>query len=175
MIGPFPTIAADPPWNEQGGGKSVRGAQRHYPLLKTREIPGVIRGSGLWYPAPDAHLYLWVTNSFLADGIWVMGELGFRYVTNIAWVKHGKFGMGQYFRGQHELCLFGVRGRGMAVRTERMDLPSVIHAPRTKHSRKPSEIYELIEKRSRGPYLELFARQPRAGWTSWGNELGAAS
>ena len=166
----YPTIMADPPWNEQGGGKIKRGAQRHYPLIKTREIPGVIHSCPLWQPAQDAHLYLWATTNFLAGGIWVIEQLGFRYVTNIVWVKD-RAGLGQYFRGQHELCLFGVRGSGMAPRTERRDLPSVIRAPRSRHSQKPAEIYELIEQRSRGPYLEIFARTPRPGWDCWGNEI----
>ncbi len=166
----YRTILADPPWNERGGGKVKRGADRHYPLLRTAEIIEVMQAQlAARDIAPDAHLYLWVTNNFLIKGIAVMGELGFRYVTNRVWAKD-RFGLGYYFRGQHELLLFGVRGRGPLARTDRKNLPSVIKAPRTKHSAKPIEAYQLIEARSHGPYLEMFARQPRLGWDSWGND-----
>lgn len=143
----------------------------HYPLVKTADMPAVIYGSGVFRPAEDAHLFMWVTNSFLPDGLWLMSALGFRFVTNVVWVKEGRLGLGQYFRGQHELLLFGTRGRGAAVRTARRDLPSVIVAPRGAHSQKPEDAYKLIEARSHGPYLEMFARQPRCGWDSWGNEV----
>lgn len=166
----FSTILMDPPWQERGAGRIKRGAQVHYPLLKTKDMPDVIKGSGKFTPAKDAHLYLWATNSFLADGIWLMNELGFRYITNIVWVKD-KIGLGQYFRGNHELLLFGTRGLGFEVKTETRSLISVIHAPRSVHSKKPIQSYELIEARSKGPYLEMFARSTRPGWSSWGNEV----
>jgi len=164
----FSTITADPPWHMAGGGKSVRGAQKHYDLLKTPDIPGVIRGSGLFNPAENAHLYLWTTNNYLPDGLWVMEQLGFRYVSNIVWTKNA-YGIGHYFRGQHELCLFGVRGKGLDVCTLRHDIPSVIRAPRRAHSQKPDCFYRLVEARSKGPFLELFARNTRPGWVSWGH------
>lgn len=163
----------DPPWNERGGGQSVRGAQRHYPLLKTWQMPQVIYQSGVWFPYDDAHLYMWVTNNFLKDGQWLMEALGFRFVTTIVWGKD-KAGIGQYFRGRHELLLFGVReeGSGYAVKTSDRTIVSChIDAPRGKHSKKPETAYDLVEARSAGPYLELFARNERPGWTSWGNEL----
>lgn len=199
----FSTICLDPPWNEQGGGKIKRGADRHYNLLKTKEMPEIIFDSGVFRLTEDAHMYMWVTNSFLQDGLWLMGQLGFVYKTNICWRKRrlatekelkkliemynqepfvalarlhelqdvSQAGIGQYFRGSHELLLFGVRGRGFAQRTERRDIRSVIHAFRTpKHSQKPEESYELIEARSSGPYLEMFARSGRPGWTAWGNQ-----
>ena len=103
----FKTIYADPPWAEQGGGKTKRGADRHYNLMKTKDIVAL--------PVSDladdnAHLYLWVTNNFLEDGLKVMKAWGFKYITNIVWIKQGPVGLGQYFRGAHELLLFGVRG-----------------------------------------------------------------
>jgi N6-adenosine-specific RNA methylase IME4 len=171
----FRTILCDPPWNESGGGKIKRGADRHYPLLATRDIPRVMLSAPEWRPADDAHLYMWVTNNFLPDGLFVMSQLGFRYVTNLCWVKD-RAGLGQYWRGQHELMLFGVRGAGLDVRTERRDLttvvdePSVYGAPRGQHSAKPWLFHELIERRSQGPYLEMFARSARAGWVAWGNQ-----
>lgn len=169
------TILIDPPWNETGGGKIKRGADRHYSLLKTKDIPSVIFGalqSNKWEIARDAHLYLWVTNNFLPDGLWLMKKLGFIYKTNIVWVKD-RFGLGQYIRGKHEICLFGVRGvlPYKVIDGKRQQGVSVIEAPRTEHSKKPIEMYSLIEKVSYPPYLEMFARNVRENWLSWGNEL----
>jgi N6-adenosine-specific RNA methylase IME4 len=159
-------------------------------------MPDIIRGSGLWLPHENAHCYIWVTNNFLPDGLSLLKELGFRYITNLAWFKP-RIGIGQYFRGQHELLLFGVRGSGMHsdVYTGRRDLSTVLeveedfllakemgeesafrapHVPRhdgqRKHSAKPHMSYERIEARSRGPYIEFFARSGRVGWRAWGNE-----
>ena len=171
----YGTILMDPPWYETGGGKIKRGADRHYQLVKTPDLPRVIIQSPEWNPADDCHLYMWATNSFLADAIWLMGTLGFKYKTNVVWTKEGRKGLGQYFRGQHELLLFGVRGRGYNGKTDDKTIGSWVHAQRGKHSQKPSEFYDLIEARSQGPYLELFARSDRDGWISWGNEVGIQS
>jgi N6-adenosine-specific RNA methylase IME4 len=173
----FRTILMDPPWPERGGD---RGAQNHYPLVPVERMPGLVRSSGLFLPYPDgSHLWLWVTNNYLPAGLWLMQELGFRYVSNVAWVKPGA-GIGQYLRGAHELLLFGVLGEGMSpgVLTGRKDLSTVLVADwereegRKVHSAKPHDSYELVEARSKGPYLELFARgAPRsAEWTVWGNQ-----
>lgn len=166
----YTTIVIDPPWWETGGGKSVRGAQRHYQLLKTPDMPAVIWASGVFTPADDCHLYMWATANHLPDALWLMGALGFQYKTNAVWVKEGKIGLGQYFRMQHEHLLLGTRGKGYNVRTEARNVPSIVSAPRTKHSVKPPKAYEVIEARSAGPRLEMFARAPREGWTTWGNE-----
>lgn len=167
----FQTVVLDPPWDESGGGKIKRGADRHYKLAKTRDMPGIIRSCPYWDDiAEDAHMYMWVTNNFLPDGLWLMSELGFVYKTNVVWVKP-RIGLGQYFRGQHELCLFGVRGRGVVPRTEDRTIGSVLHAPRGQHSKKPDAFMDIVERRSSGPYLEIFARRTRPGWTSWGNEI----
>jgi N6-adenosine-specific RNA methylase IME4 len=163
----YRTILIDPPWYEKGGGKIKRGADRHYPLLKTDEIISVIKNSGVFSPADDCHLYLWVTNNFLEDGLRVVRELGFRYITNLVWVKD-RWGLGQYFRGQHELCLFGVRGKLM---TRNRFTPTVIIARKRRHSQKPDEMYGVIERCSYPPRLEMFARGRREGWDSWGKEL----
>ena len=167
------TIVADPPWNERGGGKIKRGADKHYSLMKRDGIAEVM---STWIEEEDLHddlhLYLWVTNNFLADGIWVVNQLGFRYITNLVWAKPS-FGLGRYFRGQHELCLFATRGRGFANRTEANDVASLIEAPKRLHSQKPDEFYQLVEKRSKGRYLELFSRrQPQREWTMKGNQIG---
>lgn len=168
----FKTVVMDPPWLEVGGGG--RGAQNHYSVSKTSDMPDIITSCPYWNQIEkDAHLYMWVTNSFLADGLWLMKQLDFKYMTNIVWVKH-RIGIGQYFRGKHELCLFGTRGRGFAVKTETRKITSVINANRTIHSKKPDEFMEMVEQRSHGPYLEIFARRERENWTSWGNEIATA-
>ena len=164
----FATQLMDPPWPENGGGKCKRGADRHYPTMSVKSIYQTIVTCPVWDPAEDAHLYMWVTNNYLPDGLRLMADLGFRYVTNICWVKD-RSGLGQYFRGQHELMLFGVSGDGYDVRTDRRDITTVGHA-RGEHSAKPSVFHELIEARSYGPYVEIFARAPRPGWTVWGND-----
>jgi N6-adenosine-specific RNA methylase IME4 len=117
---------------------------------------------------------MWVTNNFLKDGLQLMEDLGFRYITNIVWVKN-RFGLGQYFRGQHELMLFGVKGKFHRNKIPDSSCASVIHAKRRKHSQKPVEQYTRIESISAGPYLELFARSLRMGWSSWGNEAESNS
>jgi N6-adenosine-specific RNA methylase IME4 len=171
------TCLLDPPWNERGSGKIKRGAQKHYPLLKTPQILDVVLKSPLWGPPSDGHMYMWATSNFLVDALWLISSLGFTYKTNVVWVKT-RPGIGQYFRGQHELMLFATRGRGFAVKTDRRDLPSAIRADhvldehgRRVHSAKPAAFYEMIESRSFGPYAEFFARRPMDGWSSWGNEL----
>lgn len=175
---PFPDkkyniIYADPPWHESGGGKIKRGADRHYPLMKTKEIVA-LRVNKI--TARNAHLYLWVTNNFFPDGLEVMKAWGFSYKTTITWVKD-KIGLGQYFRGQTEHCLFGVRGMlpYKVIDGERQQGKTALHAPRTKHSRKPPEMRKMIEKvsdRDGFNKIELFARQKKTkGWDVWGDEV----
>jgi len=166
----FACIVADPPWNERGGGKIVRGAQAKYPLMKTPQIIECMLTAPVWRVAENAHLWLWVTNNYLPDGLHVMKALGFRYVTNMAWYKD-RPGLGQYLRGKHELCLFGVRGR---LKGLSRSVASAFFSERGEHSAKPQEAYDAIERVSPGPRLEMFAREPREGWTVWGNEVEAA-
>lgn len=168
----YQIIYADPPWSESGGGKIRRGADRHYPLMKTKEIIELDVPS---ITAENAHIYLWVTNNFLKDGLKVMEAWGFKYKTMITWVKD-KIGLGQYFRGQTEHCLFGVKGNipYKVVDGKRQQGTTVIHAPRRKHSQKPEEMRKLIEKvsdREGFNKIELFAREEHEGWDVWGNEL----
>lgn len=176
----YKTIMADPPWPEHGGGKIKRGADRHYPLMSVAEIKAI------QVPAmDDAHLYLWVTNNYLSDGIEVMKAWGFKRKTTITWVK-GKVlenghiilenpGLGQYFRGLTEHLLFGVRGKVPykldPITGKRMQGKTVIVAPRGRHSEKPEEAYRMVERVSYGPFLEMFARKERPGWAVWGNEV----
>ena len=168
----YKTILADPPWYEHGAGaKCVRGAQRHYPLMQTAEIIEYMSA----IPIDDnAHLYLWVTNRFLPDGLQVMRALGFEYLTNLVWVKD-TIGLGQYFRGQHELLLFGKRGqppykKAVNAGRSRATISTVINARKRGHSIKPDKQYRIIEATSYPPYLEVFARRRKHGWDSWGNE-----
>lgn len=177
---------ADPPWAERGGGQIKRGADRHYGLMSTKDICDLpVREIFL----DDSHLYLWVTNNFLPAGLQVMEAWGFRYVTNLAWGKVAdpvahrdpwppriQQGLGQYFRGSHELLLFGVRGQPPYRTTpegKRAQHPSLVLEPRTEHSRKPEIFHHIVEKVSAGPYVELFARRAAPGWDVWGNEVAS--
>lgn len=163
-------ILLDCPWPERGGGR--RGADMHYPVMSKSEIIRTIYCSGVWDPANNAHLWSWTTDNYLKDALFVMEALGFRYVRTMAWHKGGRFGLGQYLRGAHELCLFGVRGRLSAMAR---DQPSAFDAPKRAHSQKPDESYSIIEKVSPGPRLEMFARSHRPGWDSWGDEVDSAT
>jgi len=159
----FATILIDSPWEEKGGGG--RGAQNHYHVMPLHDIIATIYRCPLWRPARNAHLWSWVTDNFLEDGLFLMKALGFRYIRTFAWVKNS-IGIGHYGRGQHELMLFGVRGKLPPLRAG----SSVITGDKREHSRKPEESYERIEHTSPGPRLEIFARSNRPGWTSWGND-----
>lgn len=170
--GEYQTIIADPPWQERGGGLIRRGANRHYDLMSTEDIAGLPVPK---WAAANAHLYLWVTNNFLEDGLFVMKAWSFRYVTTITWMKD-RFGIGQYFRGITEHCLFGVRGQ-LPYRTRpdgsRAQGVTGFIAPRTEHSVKPPDLRRMAELVSPEPRLEMFARQHVNGWDAWGNEVGA--
>jgi N6-adenosine-specific RNA methylase IME4 len=155
-----------------GGGVICRGAQRHYPLMKTREIAALDVAS---LAGANAHLYLWTTNNFLEDGLEVVRAWGFRYVTMITWKKQ-HIGLGQYFRGMTEHCLFAVRG-SLPYRTradgKRAQGTTFIEADRTEHSVKPEKLREYAELVSYEPRIELFARHRSPGWDAWGNEVPA--
>jgi len=182
----YSIIYADPPWLERGGGKIKRGADRHYPLMSTDDICSLPVKT---WAEDDAHLYLWVTNNFLPDGFRVITAWGFRYVTCITWFKgyvqegfdgpepHFQTGLGQYFRGCTEHCLFAVRGN-LPYRTDddgnRAKGMTGFFAPRGSHSRKPEEMRTMIERVSGFPgarKLEMFARRSTPGWDTWGNEV----
>jgi N6-adenosine-specific RNA methylase IME4 len=164
------TIVLDPPWHFQGGGpKSVN---HKYNTMKLPDINALVCDTLEKYVITDnAHCYIWVVNMHIDRGLSLMEKIGFEYKTNICWVKNS-MGMGYYFRGQHELCLFGVKGKGSQVRTLHRGIPSIIKANKREHSQKPEEFYTMVEARSSGPYLELFSRHTRPGWQMWGNEIG---
>lgn len=169
----FKTIYADPPWPEIGGGKKGgrRGADRHYKLMSIREITA-LASKVKSISDENCHLYMWVTNNYLHDGLHIMDAWGFRYVTKITW-KKDRFGLGQYFRGITEDCLFGVKGvlPYKTVDGKRQQGVTGFDAPRLKHSQKPEEMRQMIEKVSYPPYIELFARDKTPGWSVWGNEV----
>jgi len=169
------TIMADPPWPERGGGKCKRGADKHYPLMPVEEI-AALPVQDLWSPR-GGHLYLWTTNNHLEQAFEVVRAWGCRYVTVITWVKSGGPGLGQYFRGKSEHCLFAVTRHAtppyrMRQNGTRAQGTTIIWAPRLEHSRKPDAIYSIAEEVSPGPRLELFARRRVSGWSAWGNECG---
>ncbi len=109
----------------------------------------------------------------------VIDAWGFKYVSNMVWNKTGNVGLGHYFRFKHEICLLGRRGSPVYSRkgpkrgsVSRPVIPSILDSPSRRHSQKPEEMYGIIEKFSKGPYLEMFARERRLGWDAWGDEVG---
>ncbi|MBK6920497.1 MAG: methyltransferase [Deltaproteobacteria bacterium] len=162
----FACIMIDPPWPERGGGKIKRGADRHYPLMRWQETLSVLLRAPVWTPAPSCHLWCWYTDNHLLAALKLVEALDFRYVRTMAWAKD-RIGIGQYMRGQHEGCILAVRGAAMKPARAPS---SLVVAKRRQHSRKPDEAIATIERVSPGPRLEMFARGPREGWTTWGNE-----
>lgn len=172
----FGTILADPPWRfANRTGKMAPEHQRlaRYPTMTLSEIVELpVQRLAL----PQSHLYLWVPNALIREGLQVMEHWGFEYKTNLVWYKVRKDGgpdgrgVGFYFRNVTELVLFGVRG-GLRTDSPGRTQTNIIVSRKREHSRKPDEQYKIIESCSPGPYLEMFARQPRDGWTSWGNEV----
>lgn len=167
----YKTIYADPPWPEKGGGQIKRGADKHYPVMSVLDIR--LMASFVQALSEDnCHLYMWVTNNYLPDGLKVMAAWGFEYKTMITWMKD-RFGLGQYFRGLTEHCLFGVKGNlpYKVVDDVRQQGVTGFMAPRGEHSVKPEDMRQMIEKVSYAPFLELFARRETPGWDVWGNEI----
>lgn len=172
----FSTILADPPWQFQNRtGKMAPEHKRlsRYPTMTLDEIKNLPVTDVL---ADTAHLYLWVPNALLPDGIEVLKAWGFEYKSNLIWYKIRKDGgpdrrgVGFYFRNVTEVILFGVRGKNARTLDPGRSQENIIVSQKREHSRKPDEQYALIESCSPGPYLELFARGSRPGWTCWGNQ-----
>lgn len=176
--GGFKTVLADPPWRFSNRTGKVAPEHRRldrYSTMKIDEIESLPVEATL---ADAAHLYLWVPNALLPDGLRVMEAWGFRYVSNVVWAKRRKDGgpdgrgVGFYFRNVTELVLFGVRGSMRTLPPGRRQV-NMVETRKREHSRKPDEMYDVIESCSPGPFLELFARHPREGWTVWGDEADA--
>lgn len=170
----YSTIYLDPPWHPPGGltkGWSGTRESDYYPLMKIKEIMALPVSD---LALEDAHMWLWVRSMQLEDGLACMKHWGFTYKTNVSWGKPNGRGPGVYVRTDHELCLFGTRGKPKLpakINGKRPAVSSLLIANRRKHSQKPDEMYDLIEKVSPGPYLEMFARNKHPGWHSWGNEV----
>ena len=176
--GGFKTVLADPPWRFTNRTGKVAPEHRRLDRYSTLGLDAIERIPVASCISENAHLYLWVPNALLPEGLAVMQAWGFRYVSNLVWAKRRKDGgpdgrgVGFYFRNVTELLLFGVHGSMRTLSPARRQV-NIIETRKREHSRKPDEQYALIEACSPGPRLELFARHPRAGWTVWGDEAGA--
>ena len=173
--GKFGTILADPPWrfaNRTGKMAPEHRRLSRYSTLTLQEIMDIPVRSVVM---PSSHLYLWVPNALLEEGLCVLKAWGFAYKTNLIWHKVRKDGgpdgrgVGFYFRNTTEMVLFGVRGRLRTLSAGRRQV-NIVRSAKREHSRKPDELYRIVESCSPGPYLELFARGKRKNWTQWGNQ-----
>ena len=177
--GPFSTILADPPWRFRNRTGKVAPEHRRLSRYDTMTTAAIRALPVAEVATENAHLYLWVPNALIADGLRVMESWGFTYKSNIVWAKRRKDGgpdgrgVGFYFRNVTELILFGVKGSMRTLAPGRRQV-NMIETRKREHSRKPDEQYGIIESCSPGPYLELFARYSRSGWTSWGLEADDA-
>ena len=172
----FKTILADPPWQFQNRTGKVAPEHKRLARYGTMVLDDIKA-----LPVPDAaadtaHLYLWVPNALLPEGLEVMKAWGFSYKSNLIWQKVRKDGgpdgrgVGFYFRNVTEVILFGVRGKNARTLAPGRSQVNIISTRKREHSRKPDEQFALIESCSPGPYLELFARGQRKGWALWGNQ-----
>ena len=176
IVGKFGTILADPPWEFQNSTGKVAPKHKRLKRYETMSLEEIKLMPVSRLSANKSHLYLWVPNAFIKEGIEVMEEWGFKYKTNIVWHKIRKDGgpdgrgVGFYFRNTTELVLFGVKGTKVRTLKPGRTQVNIIRTRKREHSRKPDELYKIIEKCSWGPFLELFARGKRKGWTSWGDQ-----
>jgi len=171
----YNVIYADPPWAYDNQNESWGPASLHYSGMALAELVKLPKEINLTVAA-DAVLFLWSTNPFLNEALELMEAWDFEYKTNLVWAKteHRQRGTGFYVRGRHELLLLGTRGSFTPLEQHiSPPIGSVIMAPLREHSRKPDEVYDLIEKLYPGcRYMELFARGQRNGWDAWGNQAG---
>lgn len=167
--------AGRPPWRFTNRTGKVAPEHRRLDRYSTLDVAAICSIPVSDVIARDSHLYLWVPNALLPEGLRVMEAWGYRYVSNVIWAKRRKDGgpdgrgVGFYFRNVTEIILFGVRGSMRTLPHARSQV-NMIETRKREHSRKPDEQYSLIEACSPGPYLELFARHRRPGWTVWGDE-----
>jgi N6-adenosine-specific RNA methylase IME4 len=164
--GLFSTIVIDPPWDwgDEGDVNQLGRARADFATMPIGELERLPVGK---LSSADAHLYLWITNGSLVKGFRLLEAWGFRHVTMLTWPKTS-FGMGNYFRGQTEHVLFGVRGSMPLKRKDASTLLPAWARGKGGHSSKPREFYGFVESCSPGPYLEMFSRGEREGWTMWG-------
>jgi N6-adenosine-specific RNA methylase IME4 len=174
--GTFSTVLIDPPWrfqNRTGKMAPEHKRLRRYPTMSFAEIAELPVAN---YAQCPSHLYLWCPNALLPEALHIMRAWGFTYKTNIVWCKIRKDGgpdgrgVGFYFRNVTELLLFGVRGSLRTLKPGRTQV-NFLSTRKQEHSRKPHEVYQIIQQCSPGPYLELFARERVDGWTQWGDQV----
>ena len=172
----YKTIYADPPWQFQNRTGKVAPEHKRlnrYPTMKLEDIKKLPVSQAA---DEKSHLYLWVPNALLPEGLDVMKAWGFEYKTNLIWEKIRKDGepdgrgVGFYFRNVTEILLFGIKGEKNRTLDSGRSQVNLIRSIKREHSRKPDEFIKLIESCSPGPYLELFARGNRDQWDSWGNQ-----
>lgn len=174
--GQYQTIVADPPWQFQNRTGKMAPEHKRLNRYSTMRLEEIMNLPVSKVAAPKSHLYLWVPNALLPEGLQVMQAWGFEYKTNIVWEKIRKDGLpdgrgvGFYFRNVTELLLFGIRGTQNRTLSPARSQVNLIRSMKREHSRKPDEIFPIIEACSPGPYLEMFARGTREGWTLWGNQ-----
>jgi N6-adenosine-specific RNA methylase IME4 len=172
----FSTVLADPPWRFQNSTGKIAPEHRRLSRYGTMSLDDIKQLPVADIVTEPAHLYLWVPNALLAEGLAVMAAWGFTYKSNIVWHKIRKDGgsdgrgVGFYFRNVTELVLFGVRGKNARTLAPGRRQVNFMSSRKREHSRKPDEIFPIIEACSRGPYIELFARGARPGWKVWGNQ-----
>ena len=172
----FGTILADPPWQFQNRTGKVAPEHRRLNRYPTMTLEDIMELPVAQLALPQSHLYLWVPNALIVEGLETMRRWGFIYKTMLVWYKTRKDGgpdgrgVGFYFRNVTEVVLFGVRGGLRTLPPGRRQV-NLFTSQKREHSRKPDELYPLIEACSPGPFLEMFARHPRPGWISWGNQV----
>jgi N6-adenosine-specific RNA methylase IME4 len=172
----FSTVLADPPWQFTNRTGKVAPEHRRLSRYSTMTLDEIKALPVSHVADATAHLYLWVPNALLPDGLAVMAAWGFRYKSNLVWHKIRRDGgpdgrgVGFYFRNVTELILFGVKGKNARTLAPGRRQVNFLATRKREHSRKPDEQYTIIETCSPGPYLELFARGTRPGWTMWGHE-----
>ncbi len=172
----FNTVLADPPWQFQNRTGKMAPEHKRLNRYGTMTLDDICALPVADACADPAHLYLWVPNALLPEGLRVLAAWGFAYKTNIVWHKVRKDGgpdgrgVGFYFRNTTELLLFGVRGKDARTLAPGRRQVNIVKSMKREHSRKPDEQYQIIEACSCGPFLEMFARGPRNGWAGWGNQ-----
>ena len=172
----FSTILADPPWQFQNRTGKMAPEHKRLNRYNTMKLEDILSLPVNSIAADTAHLYLWVPNALLPEGLRVMEAWGFKYKSNLIWHKIRKDGgsdgrgVGFYFRNVTELVLFGTRGKNARTLSPGRTQVNLLGTRKREHSRKPDEMYNIIEACSSAPYLELFARGTRDQWVVWGNE-----
>lgn len=176
----FRTVLADPPWQFNNRTGKVAPEHKRLNRYSTMSLDDIKRIPVKSVTDSVCHLYLWVPNALLPDGLEVMKSWGFQYKANIIWEKVRKDGypdgrgVGFYFRNVTEILLFGVKGNNYRTLSPARSQVNLVRSMKREHSRKPDEIYPLIETCSAGPFLEMFARGVRNNWISWGNQADSS-